>query len=191
MNMKKLTLLFILLSSLISFSQLSKTHYIPPLTYANNNGVTPQDQYIYISTPSLTYVKFDIIEITGINTTTKIKDSVKSSTPVIFPIGSGGATRLFVTSANTGVASNKGYLIESEGLIYASVRVNAGSGNQAGGLVSKGNSALGKRFRAGAMLNSSNINGLLNFISILATENNTDITISNIFTFNFRLSSFA
>ena len=180
MNMKKLTLLFILLSSLISFSQLSKTHYIPPLTYANNNGVTPQDQYIYISTPSLTYVKFDIIEITGIGTITKIKDSVKKTTPVIFPIGSGGSTRLFVSIANTGVVSNKGYLIESEGLIYASIRVNAGNGAQAGGLVSKGNSALGKRFRAGAMLNSSNINGLLNFISILATENNTDITISNI-----------
>ena len=178
--MKKILILFFVFVSLNCLAQFSKTHYIPPLTYNNSSGTNPQDQYIYISTPSLTYVKFDIIEITGINTTTKIKDSVKSSTPVIFPIGSGGATRLFVTSANTGVASNKGYLIESEGLIYASVRVNAGSGNQAGGFVSKGNSALGKRFRAGAMLNKPNINGLLNFISILATENNTDITISNI-----------
>jgi hypothetical protein len=53
--------------------------------------------------------------------------------------------------------SNKG-VIEAENLIYASVQVNSGlaiNGNyvHAGGLVSKGNSALGKVFRLGAMLN--------------------------------------
>lgn len=75
---------------------------------------------------------------------------------------------------------NKGFIIESEGLIYANIRTNSGGFNQAGGLVAKGISGLGKRFRAGAMLNSSNIVGLLNFFSILAIENNTEVKISNI-----------
>jgi hypothetical protein len=63
--------------------------------------------------------------------------------------------------------------------------VNSGlaiNGNyvHAGGLVSKGNSALGKVFRLGAMLNPLYDTSVLNFASILSTENNTTITISNI-----------
>ncbi|MDZ4330093.1 MAG: T9SS type B sorting domain-containing protein, partial [Flavobacterium sp.] len=52
--------------------------------------------------------------------------------------------------------------------------------NHAGGLVSKGNSALGKEFRLGAMLNPVYDQSVLNFASILSTENNTKVTISNI-----------
>jgi hypothetical protein len=56
--------------------------------------------------------------------------------------------------------------------------VNSGlaiNGNyvHAGGLVSKGNSALGKVFRLGAMLNPLYDTSVLNFASILSTENNT------------------
>jgi hypothetical protein len=55
--------------------------------------------------------------------------------------------------------------------------VNSGlaiNGNyvHAGGLVSKG-SALGKVFRLGAMLNPLYDTSVLNFASILSTENNT------------------
>jgi gliding motility-associated-like protein len=174
--MKKRLLLFILLLSLNCFSQFSKTHYIPPLTTNSNSGVTPQDHYIYISTPSSSNINFKIIQIGG----TTITATVNKSAPYIYYIGSGENTQLFVPSSSTGVVNNKGFIIESEGLIYSSVRTNAGLGNQAGGLVTKGVSALGKRFRAGAMLNPSNIVGLLNFFSVLATENNTNITISNI-----------
>jgi hypothetical protein len=49
----------------------------------------------------------------------------------------------------------------------------------AGGLVSKG-IALGKTFRLGAIITPLFDTSLLNFASILATENNTKITISNI-----------
>jgi hypothetical protein len=62
------------------------------------------------------------------------------------------------------------------------VRVNGGfnQGNgsfaHAGGLVSKGNSALGKIFRLGAMLNPLLDSSLLNFASILSTENGTKVT---------------
>ncbi len=174
--MKKILFLFILLFALNCFSQFSKTHYIPPITWNNASTTNPQDHYIYISTPSITDVNFKIIEIGG----TIINRTVNKNNPYIHSIGSGGNTQLFTPSLNTGILSNKGYIIESEGLIYTSVRTNAGGGAQAGGLVTKGISALGKRFRAGAMLNNSAIAGLLNFISVLATENNTSVTISNI-----------
>jgi hypothetical protein len=45
-----------------------------------------------------------------------------------------------------------------------------------GGLVSKGNSALGKIFRLGAMLNPL-LTAATNFASILSTENGTKVTI--------------
>ncbi|NGY38365.1 T9SS type B sorting domain-containing protein [Flavobacterium sp. XN-5] len=175
--MKKAVLIFFTFLSISSFAQLSKTHFIPPLTSSSSAGVTPQDHYIYISSPSTTTVKFKIIEIGG----NIIEGTVNNNMSYRHDIGSGINTPLFVSSIATGLVSNKGYIIEAEGLIYASVRTNSGGGNQAGGLVAKGNSALGKRFRAGAMLNTSNISTLLNFFTILATENNTTVTISNIF----------
>lgn len=174
--MKKIPLIFILLVSLNCFAQFSKTHYIPPLTSNTSTGVTPQDHYIYISTPSVQEVKFKILLIGGAT----VSGIVSKSKPYRYSIGSGVNTQLFESSNNVGKITNKGFIIESEGLIYANIRTNSGGYNQAGGLVAKGNSALGKRFRAGAMLNSSNISGLLNFFSVLATENNTKITISNI-----------
>jgi hypothetical protein len=51
--------------------------------------------------------------------------------------------------------------------------------NHAGGLVSKGNSALGKVFRLGAMLNPLYDTSVLNFASILQ-QKIISITISNI-----------
>jgi hypothetical protein len=154
--------------------QFSKTHYIPPLT--SNPTVAPQDHYIYISTPSIQDVKFKIIPIGG----TTISATVNKATPYRYSIGNGDNSQLFESSSNTGKVINKGFIIESEGLIYANIRTNSGGFNQAGGLVAKGISGLGKRFRVGAMLNSSNIVGLLNFFSILAIENNTEVKISNI-----------
>jgi gliding motility-associated-like protein len=174
--MKKIPLIFIFLISFNCIAQFSKTHYIPPLTSSSSAGVTPQDHYIYISTPSIQNVKFKIFPIGG----TPILGTVNKVTPYRYSIGSGDNSQLFESSSNTGKSSNKGFIIESEGLIYANIRTNSGGGNQAGGLVAKGISGLGKRFRAGAMLNPTNIEGLLNFFSILATENNTKVTISNI-----------
>ena len=62
----KIFFLFIFFS-LQSYSQISKVHYIPPLT--NNKGVAfgssiPIDQYLYLSTPSTENV---IVTITPLN----------------------------------------------------------------------------------------------------------------------------
>lgn len=172
--MKKIPLFLIFFLYFHGFAQLSKTHYIPPLT--SNSALTPQDHYIYISTPSLQDVKFKIVLIGG----GTISGTVNKTTPYRYSIGNGDKTQLFESSSNIGKTTNKGFIIESEGLVFANIRTNAGGFNQASGLVAKGISGLGKRFRAGAMLNPSEISGLLNFFSILAIENNTKVTISNI-----------
>jgi len=64
-----------------------------------------------------------------------------------------------------------------------SERVLAGGGNQAGELVSKGLAALGTQFRIGSLLNttaSPYTDNHYTFVSILATENNTQVTFSDI-----------
>jgi gliding motility-associated-like protein len=175
---KKIFLIFCIFLSLNCIAQFSKTHYIPPLTAQNDLA---EDQYLYISTPSTNAVNFKIIEIGG----DIISLSVNKTTPRIYPIGTGNSSQLFTPKTSIGKISNKGYVIEAEDLVYVSVRVNSvrnniGSFNHAGGLVSKGNSALGKVFRLGAMLNPLYDPTLLNFASILSTENGTKVTISNI-----------
>ena len=168
--------LFLLLST-SCFAQFSKTHYIPPLTCSTGNA---QDHYLYISTPSTKNVNFKIFQIGG----AIINGIVSKNTPYRFDIGIGENTQLFTPKTTIGIIQNKGYVIEAEGLIYACVRTNASiffaGFAHAGGLVSKGNSALGKEFRLGAMLNPLFDGSLLNFASILATENSTTVTISNI-----------
>jgi hypothetical protein len=163
--MKKILILFFVFSSISCLPQFSKTHYIPPVIA--QNGLA-EDHYLYISTPSLTNVNFKIIEIGG----TIITGVVSNTIPYVYSIGTGTTTQLFTPKTSIGIIQNKGFIIEAEDLVYASVRVNSsrnnnGSYNHAGGLVSKGNSALGKTFRLGAMLNSNNAdNSLLNFASI-------------------------
>jgi len=176
--MKKIFVLFLVFSSISCLAQFSKTHYIPPIIAQNNLA---EDQYLYISTPSLSNVNFKIIEIGGAIITGVVSNSI----PYVYSVGAGNGTQLFTSKNNIGIVQNKGYIIEAEDLVYTSVRLNAsrnnnGTFNHAGGLVSKGNSALGKTFRLGAMLNPNVDTSLLNFASILATENNTSVTISNI-----------
>jgi gliding motility-associated-like protein len=176
--MKKALLLIFIFVSINCFAQFSKTHYIPPLISAS--GLVA-DQYLYISTPSLIDVNFKIIANGG----SVIHATVNSNTPYTYSIGSGDNTQLFTPITKTGIIANKGYIIEAEDLIYVSARVNAGRNdkggyNHGGGLVSKGNSALGNTFRLGAMLNPLLDPTLLNFASILATENGTKVIISNL-----------
>jgi gliding motility-associated-like protein len=179
--MKKALLLLLVSYSINCFSQFSKTHFIPPLTSQTNLA---EDQFLYISTPSTAPVNFKIIEIGG-NTTTGI---VSNAAPYVYTIGNGNNTQLFTPKTSIGIVKNKGYLIEADDLIYASIRVTAQKNivnkittyAHAGGLVSKGSSALGTVFRLGAMFNTLYDPSLLNFASILSTENGTKVTISNI-----------
>ncbi|MGA9639219.1 T9SS type B sorting domain-containing protein [Flavobacterium sp.] len=170
--MKKLLYLFFLLLSISSFSQLSKKHYIPPIT---GNGAV-NDHYLYISTPSTSPVNIKIIEIGGLVTNT----TVSNANPRIHLIANNQTSSEFIYTVSTPDMrfSNKGYRVEADEPVYVSMRINGG--NQAGGIVSKGENALGTDFRIGAMYNPVVDNQAVNFVSVLATENNTILTISDI-----------
>lgn len=180
--MKKITLLCFLLFFATGFAQFSKTHYIPPISGSDNAASRAMDQYLYISTPSITPVNFKIIQLGG----TTILGTVSRDAPYVHDVGFGTNTQLHVSrSLVSSVLSNKGYIIEAEDMVYVSVRLIAGLGNHAGGLVSKGLAALGTSFRIGSLNNNevdpfAYTDNHYTFVSILATENNTLVQFDDI-----------
>jgi gliding motility-associated-like protein len=176
---KRLFFLLMLLSCIQGYSQLSKTHYIPPLTSSEFGNANPEDQYIYLSTPSISNIGYTIIPV-GQPMSNYITGALSKTNPQEISIGSGNG-QLFMSSTQTSlVTSNKGYIIEADAPIYVSVRMNAGSGAQAGALVSKGLSALGTTFRIGSYTNENPQDNYLNFVSVMATEDNTQVSFSNL-----------
>lgn len=176
--MKKIYLFFLLLT-FTGFAQFSKTHYIPPLS--GSGGQPAQNQYMYISSPSLTPVNFTINSLGG----GTISGTVSRNNPYVYNIGFGVDSQLMVpTGSISSILNNKGYIIEAEDQVYVAIRLTASPQNyQAGGLVSKGLAALGTQFRVGAFVNTG-ITGITNnhltFVSILATENNTTVDFNDI-----------
>ena len=169
-----------------SHAQLSKKHFIPPLTYSEEGNANPGNQYLYISTPSSKDVSYTIKQIGLPNS--DLTGIITSATPKEIFIGNNlndlGAiedTQLFINATETSVVhNNKGYIIEATDVIYVSVRVIAGGSSQAGALVSKGSSALGTTFRAGMFTNENPGDNYLNFISVMATEDNTEVTFDDL-----------
>ncbi len=183
----KVYILF-LFFSIVSFSQISKVHYIPPLT--NNKALTggssiPLDQYMYLSTPSENNVTVTVTPLNGDSPITY--NNLSNDNPIRYDIGTswnGSFTpsQLFVDHETTGgdTALNAGFVVEADCPIYVSIRYNAGA--QAGALVSKGDASLGTNFRAGMMTSgtiqianpqpTSN-----NFFSVMATQDNTIVAI--------------
>ena len=152
------------------FSQISKVHYVPPIT---SNSGSVEDQYIYLSTPSEADVDYDI-QIIGGSTISGTINNTKSYT---YPIGNGDNTQLTVNSnLSASVLNNRGYIITASCPIYVSVRYNAGF--QGGAFTSKGSSGLGTHFRTAMMpmgdrFNAVQQNDFLSYVSIMASEDNT------------------
>lgn len=177
MNLKKNYLflfLFILFAS-SAFSQISKVHYIPPVT---SNSGSIADQYIYLSTPSEADVDYDI-QIIGGGT---ISGTFNNTSPFTYYIGDGNSTQLTVNSnLSASVLNNRGYIITASCPIYVSVRYNAGF--QGGAFTSKGTAGLGTHFRTAMMpmgdrTTAVQQNDFLSYVSIMATEDNTIIKAS-------------
>ena len=108
--MKKLYLLILLFISLVSTAQFSKTHYIPPLSGSDNASSSAEDQYLYISTPSITPVNFTIKQLGSTNVT----GTVSKGTPYVYTIGNGTNTQLMTAKSQVNsVRSDKGFIIEA------------------------------------------------------------------------------
>ena len=73
---------------------------------------------------------------------------------------------------------DKGYIVEASSEIYVALRI--GQDVQAGALVSKGSAALGTDFRVGGFTNYRPQSNYSTFLTVMATENTTLVTINNI-----------
>ncbi|MDC0654770.1 T9SS type B sorting domain-containing protein [bacterium] len=175
--MKKsfLLIIFFIFNVNCLFSQISKVHYIPPLT---SNSGSIADQYIYLSTPSEADVDYDI-QIIGGGT---ISGTFNNTSPIRYDIGNGNNTQLTVNSnLSASVINNRGYIITASCPIYVSVRYNAGF--QGGAFTSKGTAGLGTHFRTAMMpmgdrTTAVQQNDFLSYVSIIASEDNTIIKAS-------------
>ena len=153
--------------------QLSKVHYIPPLTTSNSGNPLVGSQFFYISTPSQSAVNYKIIVGDG---TIWNQGVVSNANPVITPANSQGNSyeNLFISDFDYEKIIKKGFIVEAESEIYVSLRFEATSTFHAGAIVSKGESALGKRFYVGALRNRANY--MTQFASVMATEDLTKVT---------------
>ena len=86
-------------------------------------------------------------------------------------------------NTSNNIITDKGFIIEAEDVIYVSIRVRSSTPNQfhAGALVSKGASALGNNFRIGGFVREGTpVGGHATFATMMATEDNTQITIDEL-----------
>ena len=173
-----------------TYSQLSDLHYIPPLTSGGDPSANAyfKRQYLYISTPETSNVDVQITPIGGI----PFNVTVSNSSPYRFDIDNTGADQnggqLYLASPTLtagSIINDKGYIIQSSKEVYVGVRVFGDSQGgstfpQAGAMTSKGKSALGKSFKAGMPLIPNTNYGMVQFISVMATIDNTNVTFENL-----------
>jgi len=86
-------------------AQLSKKHFIPPLTYAETGNANPENQYFYISTPSNINVSYTIKQIGS--PTNNITGVVSSTSPQEIYIGNGNSQLFIDSNATSIVHDNK------------------------------------------------------------------------------------
>ena len=175
--MRKLALLFLLLSSLISFSQLSNKHWIPPLHCRVASNIS--EQYIYMSTNETT--PFQVTATDGSGTPyTGSPFTISASTPVFFYVGTGQGTtsKMFLNLSDVNIPiSGKGIILDGPKDFYVSFRMKNTS--HAETIISKGKPGIGRSFRLGCLINESQDNRKNFVASVMATENNTTVTLSD------------
>ncbi len=132
--MKKSFLLLVFLLFLTGLqAQLSKIHYIPPITATDDPG----DQWIYISAPpGLNNIKVEVkvggaLGATADSGTVFFSGTVDNFNPLAIELAqnpgnnNGWWSNFFVQSSETEMVLNKGFIVESESEVYVSVRANS------------------------------------------------------------------
>ncbi len=173
--MKKTFLLLTLLTFLISHAQLSNKHWLPPLHSRDQTAI--QDHHIYISTAET--IPFQVSVTTGNGTPiTGSPFTISQTSPAVVTIGNGQPTEMFLDVNDVNVVQNdKGLILEATKDFYVSFRMR--HQNHAETLISKGRPGIGTNFRLGSTPQGGEIS-IRNFVSsVMATENNTSITLSD------------
>ncbi|MEM6865994.1 MAG: IgGFc-binding protein, partial [Bacteroidota bacterium] len=175
--LKKIAVLIVLLTGGVTVqAQLSDLHYLPPLRQGQNNGAI-QQQSIYLSTPQST--AFTVNVYRGTTTTPITSFTISNTAPAIYTLANGNNNITLVDDSNTGVIlTNSGLRFESSGSENFYVNYRGRSNSQAASLTSKGRIALGRSFKWGGVPNLGTHVSKSNTLGIMATEDNTTITLS-------------
>jgi len=185
MNKYLLLYLFFFITIKNTYAQLSTLHYLPPI-YEKKEAVGSFGEVsLFISTPS--DASFYVKIYQGFEKEAIDSIKVSSSLSGIFHMGNskgGGKLLGIITKAsdlNTPLKT-VGLRLEGEKPFFVNMRGH--SKRQGFSLTSKGTAALGTSFRTGHMLQGNLYQGgiekrLANFISVMATQNNTKIRFSN------------
>lgn len=188
--------------------QLDNTHYLNPIVAGAYTASTITEEYIYLSTPSATNITVQMTYPTGIGqprmSVIPLNGGATTyNTTGSFTFNNANPIRLqFVNTNNTLIGpgsspitvplNTSGTAISgnAQGLIFTStvatdkfyVNYRARSTAQAGSVLTKGTVALGKEFRWGGspVEFPTTVLETGNMLSVMATENNTKVIISNI-----------
>ena len=182
--MKKIRFILITLLTVLVFeyayAQVDTLHYLPPLYYTGESNSDFQDQYIILSTFETTPFSVRIRTRDGSYDNTVL---VSQANPVQINMGLRFAAVGLIgpTQKNT-VLNDEGVIISGPKPFF--VNQTHYSNLQATIITSKGTVGLGKEFYAGFMASRMEANNNVNkrrshFVSFIAAENNTFVTVSN------------
>lgn len=184
--------------------QLDNVHYLNPIVFTNYPLDITQE-FIYLSTPSVSDITISVnyasgngnprmsVLNLGNNTSTIVTDgliTINNSQPK--RISFVNASNTILTPGQSPItlpSTNAGTIIsgDSAGLVFTStdnfyVNYRGRQTNHAGTVLTKGEAALGTEFRWGGAPTeySTATEDIGNILSIMATEDNTNIEISNI-----------
>lgn len=173
--MKKIYILLAFLTFFTNYAQLSNKHWLPPLHSRDATAI--ENHYLYISTPET--VPFQVTVTTGNGVPiTGSPFTISQATPIVVSVGTGQPTNMFLSLIDVNIIKNdKGLILEGPKDFYVSFRMRAA--NHAETLISKGRPGIGTSFRLGSTPQGGEVS-IRNFVSsVMATENNTVINLSD------------
>lgn len=166
----------VLISLFVSFqitAQLDFTHWLPPMHSRDDAQIT--DHYLYLSTP---HPDPFVVTLTDGAGTVLATPTISAGVPFIYTIAPDDPSVVMIENADLNtVLTDKGIIAAADERFYCNFR--ARSNLQATSVTCKGNAARGQTFRVGAMPQQFE-HGMRNFTAgIMATADNTTITISD------------
>ena len=173
--MKNYLLILSLFAFFTSQAQLSNKHWLPPLHSRDETAI--EDHYLYISTAETT--PFQVTVTTGNGTPFPGSPfTISQTNPVVVTVGNGQPTSMFLDISDINIVKNdKGLILEGTKDFYVSFRMR--HSNHAETLISKGRPGIGTDFRLGSTPQGGEVS-IRNFVSsVMATEDNTSITLSD------------
>ena len=176
-----LTLLFLLLS-LCAWAQLDKIHYIPPFFAPDSVGNFYRDvgqQWIVLSTQEESPFEVTIYRGNAVFGSY----TISKSSPELILLGSGfdspsNPTGVVNEDGMNRVLADQGFMLEGDYPFFTAIYQRSGA--QGDVLTCKGETALGNEFYSGHIHGYlSNLSRKSNFLTVMATFDNTQVTFSN------------